>query len=142
MDDFAGTQEFQYLSRLLPLRPVLEANDLKHDARGLLTRPILSPGPEFGVTLNPTPNLDGSHEVIGQLDRNSPENFVLLAQLEELPYITGKSNEGEGTAANAVFQAQKAFFGGLSKSVGDTRSEDRTGKLLRRVEITRCGVLD
>ena len=139
--EFAGGEEFQYMSRLVPLRPVLEANDFKHDARGLLTRPILSPGPEFGVTLNPTPNLDGSHEVIGQLDPRSPENFVLLAELEGLPYITGTSLEGEGTAANAVFQAQKAFFGGLSKSVGDTRAKDRTGTLLRRVEITSCGLL-
>ena len=42
--DFAGNQEFEYLSRLLPLRPILEVNDLKHDARAahaahLLSRP-------------------------------------------------------------------------------------------------------
>ena len=65
----------------------------------------------------------------------------LLEQIEELPYITGKSLEGDGTAANAVFQAQKSFFTGLSKTVGDTRAEDRTGRLLRRVEITQCGLL-
>jgi hypothetical protein len=49
--------------------------------------------------------------------------------------------EGEGTAANAVFTAQREFFTGLSKAVGDSRAEDRTGQLLRRVEITKCGRL-
>ena len=33
--EFAGTLEYQYGERLLPLRPVLEANNLKHDSRGL-----------------------------------------------------------------------------------------------------------
>ena len=65
--------------------------------------------------------------------------LALIEQIEALPYITGNSNEGEGTAANAVFQAQKQFFGGLAKANGDTRAEDRTGRLLRRVEITSCG---
>ena len=32
---FAGTLEYQYGERLLPLRPVLEASNLKHDSRGL-----------------------------------------------------------------------------------------------------------
>ena len=68
-------------------------------------------------------------------------NEALLAAMEDLPYITGTSLEGERTAANAVFTAQRSFFSALSKAVGDTRAEDRTGLLLRRVEITRCGRL-
>ena len=55
---------------------------------------------------------------------------------------TGVSREGEGTAANAVFQAQKQFFTAFSKAAGDKRAEDRTGVLLRRVELTRCGRLE
>jgi len=137
---FAGQVEYEYLGRLLPLRPVLEASEVKHDRRGLLTRSIFAIGPEFGITLAPAPNLDGTHEVIGQLEPNAA-NEALLSQLEGLPYITGKSLEGDGTAANAVFTAQKSFFTGLSKAVGDTRAEDRTGQLLRRVEITKCGRL-
>ena len=137
---FAGQLEYEYLGRLLPLRPVLEASDVLHDRRGLLTRSIFAIGPEFGITLAPAPNLDGTHEVIGQLEPNAA-NEALLTILEGLPYITGKSMEGEGTAANAVFTAQREFFTGLSKAVGDSRAEDRTGQMLRRVEITKCGRL-
>ena len=117
----------------------VEANDLKHDRRGLLTidRFGAGGGPEFGITFAPSPRLDDSREVIGGVE----SGFEMLAEIEALPYITGKSLEGEGTVANEVFQAQKALFGGLSKVVGDTRAEDRTGKLLRRVEIVQCGVL-
>ena len=43
--------------------------------------------------------------------------------------------------ADTVFNAQKAIFSGLSRAAGDSRAEDRTGRLLRRVEITGCGVL-
>ena len=138
--DFAGGVEWEYLSRLLPtLRPVLEVNELRHDARGLLTIERFGDGgPNFGVTLGAAPQLDGTREVIGRVE-SDPQG--LLAQIEQLPYITGKSLEGEGTAANSVFQAQKSFFTTLSKAAGDSRSEDRTGKLLRRVEITQCGLL-
>lgn len=41
--------------------------DLKHDRRGLLTRRKLAKGSEFGLTLGPDPELDGSHEVFGRL---------------------------------------------------------------------------
>ena len=47
----------------------------------------------------------------------------------------------EQVVSNAVFTAQREFFTGLSKAVGDSRAEDRTGQLLRRVEITKCGRL-
>ena len=56
---FAGQLEYEYLGRLLPLRPVLEASDVLHDRRGLLTRSIFAIGPEFGITLAPAPNLRG-----------------------------------------------------------------------------------
>jgi cyclophilin family peptidyl-prolyl cis-trans isomerase len=137
--EFAGVQEYEYIGRLLPLRPILEANELRHGARGLITRAIFNPGPEFGITLGPAPKLDGPNEVIGQLE--GEESARMLALMEGLPFITGKSIEGEGTTANAIFQSQKKLFTSLSKSIGDSRSEDRTGMLLRRVEITKCGRL-
>ena len=134
------------MSRLLPLRPVLEANNLRHDARGLLTRAVFNPGPEFAVTLAPAPELDGPNEVFGVLESATDgggglTGSDLLEILGKLPCITGKSIEGEGTAANAIFTAQRSLFAGVSKAVGDSRAEDRTGVLLRRVEITRCGRL-
>ena len=35
---FAGNIEYQYRSRLLPLRPTLESNTILHDRQGLLTK--------------------------------------------------------------------------------------------------------
>lgn len=139
--EFAGALEWEYMSRLLPqLRPVLEANGLAHERRGLLTRERFAAnagGPEFGLTLGPAPSLDASHEVIGEVVGGAD----VLAAIEALPYITGKSIDPPGSAKDAAFTAQRALFSGLSKGIGDSRAEDRTGKLLRRVEIVKCGRL-
>ena len=136
--EFAGTLEYEYMSRLLPLRPVLEVNDLRHDRRGLLTRSIFNPGPEFGVTLSRDDALDGAHEVLGELVSDEAQ---LLDLIQTLPYVTGRSLDAPGSAADTVFSAQKSFFSTLSKTLGDKRAEDRTGQLLRRVEIVSCGRL-
>ena len=135
--EFAGTLEYQYGERLLPLRPVLEANSLKHDSRGLLTRRNFEPGPQFSVTLSRNPSLDGSSEVFGKLE----EGDDLLRLIESQPYITGKSIDPPGSAKDKIFDVQKSIFGTLSKATGDSRAVDRTGMLLRRVEITSCGLL-
>eukprot|EP00316_Scyphosphaera_apsteinii_P001394 CAMPEP_0119302834 /NCGR_PEP_ID=MMETSP1333-20130426/4365_1 /TAXON_ID=418940 /ORGANISM="Scyphosphaera apsteinii, Strain RCC1455" /LENGTH=301 /DNA_ID=CAMNT_0007305311 /DNA_START=183 /DNA_END=1088 /DNA_ORIENTATION=- len=134
---FAGTLEYEYRSRLVPLRPVLEVNGIRHERRGLLTRKTFNAGPEFAVTLGPAPSLDGMWEVIGQLE----EGGELLDLIETLPYITGRSLEEPGSVADQVFKVQRSLFTSVSKSIGDTRAKDRTGQLLRRVEITNCGVL-
>eukprot|EP00967_Tisochrysis_lutea_P017239 scaffold19515_cov31-Tisochrysis_lutea.AAC.1 len=136
-EPFAGVMEYQYRSRLVPLRPLLEVNSLRHDRRGLLTKKRLTPGPEFAITLGAAPKLDGSHEVFGEI----LDGANILELIETLPYITGSSNEGKGTAADAVFNAQRAFMLSIAKGAGDTRAADRTGQLLRRVEITKVGVL-
>ena len=51
----------------------------------------------------------GDNEVFGQLEPDAGGDGLhgeaLLAAMEELPYITGRSREGKGTSANAVFQA-------------------------------------
>ena len=136
---FAGTLEWEYLSRLLPnLTPVLEVNDLSHDRRGLLTvERFNNGGPDFGITLSNVPALDDTREVIGYV-MNGAE---LLEEIEGLPFITGRSIEEPGSVGDEVFKAQKSLFSGLSKGIGDARAEDRTGKILRRVEITKCGLL-
>lgn len=137
--EFAGALEWEYMSRLLPqLRPVLEANDLTHTSRGLLTRERFNAGgPEFGLTLGAAPSLDNSHEIIGEV----VDGLELLVTIEGMPFITGKSIDPPGSAKATVFSAQKALFSSISKGVGDSRAEDRTGKLLRRVEIVACGRL-
>jgi hypothetical protein len=53
-------------AQVLALRPVLEANALRHDAPLLLTHRKLSPGPDFAVTLAPAPELDGDSTVVPQ----------------------------------------------------------------------------
>ena len=135
--EFAGSLEYQYGNRMLPLRPVLEANNLTHDSRGLLTRRTFESGPQFSVTLSRNPALDGSNEVLGKLE----EGDDLLQLIESQPYITGKSIDPPGSAKDKIFDVQKSIFGTLSKAAGDSRAEDRTGKLLRRVEITNVGIL-
>jgi len=64
---FGGVLEYQYRSRLVSLRPLLEVNSLKHDRRGLLTKRRLAPGPEFAITMGEAPALDLSNEVFGQV---------------------------------------------------------------------------
>lgn len=133
---FGGEQVYEFLGKLLPgIKPVLEANDLKHDSRGLLTRKIFNEGPEFEVTVAKAPGLDGTHEVIGQLEGGQD----LLSKMEQLPYITGKATQGEGTKENEIYQKQFKFFSDFGKTIGDSRAKDRTGLLLRRVEIVRVG---
>ena len=64
-----------------------------------------------------------------------------LKLMEGLPYITGRSLEELGSVSDGIFNAQKGLFGGLAKGMGDARAEDRTGRLLRRVEMVNCGLL-
>ena len=168
---FAGALEWEYLSRLLPnLAPVLEVNDLSHDRRGLVTiERFSSGGPEFGITLANVPQLDDAREVIGVvqkgaelLDEIEALPFITGRSLEEpgsvadevrvqphsthMALATALAHSAHCLACvlcacTQVFKAQKSLFSGLSKGLGDQRAEDRTGKLLRRVEITNCGLL-
>ena len=52
-----------------------------------------------------------------------------------------KRSSAPGSAKDKIFDVQKSIFGTLSKATGDSRAVDRTGMLLRRVEITSCGLL-
>ena len=71
----------------------------------------------------------------------SSDESGLLKLMEGLPYITGRSLEEPGSVSDGIFNAQKGLFGGLAKGMGDARAEDRTGRLLRRVEMVNCGLL-
>ena len=65
----------------------------------------------------------------------------MLRLIEGLPFVSGRSLEEPGSASDTVYNLQKSFFTSLSKSIGDTRAADRTGQLLRRVEMVNCGLL-
>ena len=136
--EFAGALEYEWASRLLPLRPVIETNGLRHTRRGLLTHERFKAGPEFGVTLAVAPELDGGWEVLGEV-LEDPSN--MLGLMEGLPYVTGRSLEVPGSAADTIWNLQRGAFLALAKSSGDKRAVDRTGQLLRRVEIVSTGIL-
>ena len=69
------------------------------------------------------------------------EGWGLVELVSRLPYVTGRAKEGGGTVADEVFLAQRRFFSAVAQSLSDRRAEDRTGRLLRRVEIVASGVL-
>ena len=138
LGEFGGEPVWEFGTRPVPVKAVVEANDLSHDRRGLLTRKQFQAGPEFGITLGPATSLNGGWEVFGRV---SSDESGLLKLMEGLPYITGRSLEEPGSVSDGIFNAQKGLFGGLAKGMGDARAEDRTGRLLRRVEMVNCGLL-
>ena len=138
LGEFGGEPVWEFGTRPVPVKAVVEANDLSHDRRGLLTRKQFQAGPEFGITLGPASSLNGGWEVFGRV---SSDESGLLKLMEGLPYITGRSLEEPGSVSDGIFNAQKGLFGGLAKGMGDARAEDRTGRLLRRVEMVNCGLL-
>eukprot|EP00667_Euglena_gracilis_P013293 EG_transcript_13710 len=64
-------------------QPALDRTALPHDRRGLLTHAEDAVLPEFGITLAPTPELDSTHVVFGEL--LAGEEF--LQQAERLPVL-------------------------------------------------------
>jgi cyclophilin family peptidyl-prolyl cis-trans isomerase len=58
--------------------------------RGLLTRRELSAGPEFGITMDAAPSLDGFHVVFGTV----LEGFEVLDAIAKIPTYTYKTQTG------------------------------------------------
>ncbi|CAB1105654.1 unnamed protein product [Ectocarpus sp. CCAP 1310/34] len=139
--NIGGQEELEYGGEVVaPLPSLLEAssNNRPHDRRGLLTRDRLSRGPEFGITLGAAPALDGSHEVFGRLLQGED----VLARLEKVPVYGGQSRLEEGSLASDAFKAQNRALVYIGKNVfRDERAVDRTGSLMRRVDILSCGML-
>ncbi|CAM9582136.1 unnamed protein product [Scytosiphon promiscuus] len=138
-----GQEELEYGGEVVATLPSLletasSGEELRHDRRGLLTRDRLSRGPEFGVTLGAAPELDGSHEVFGRLLQGQD----VLDRLENVPVYGSQTRLEEGTLASDAFKAQNRALVYIGKNVfGDQRAVDRTGSLMRRVDILNCGVL-
>jgi len=136
--EIAGVEEYEWMGRLLPLSPALEANGLKHDSRMLLSHRKFNPGPEFAITVAPSPQLDGPNTVFGEVLQGQE----LVLAMAQLPFVTGKSLDPSGSPSDQWWQAQNRYFQSLAKQLGDTRVSNKyPGKLLRRVEVTKCGVL-
>lgn len=145
--DIGGSAAIQYGGRILPAPLWVERNaplKLSHNQKGLLTHRTLEIAPAFGITTRDAVELDPTHTVFGQvlLDESSEEFLDLVRDLKT--YSLERPSTEEGTAvddvAKVVFNAQRQFFRGAAKSVGDTRvSKVYEGKLLRRVEVTKVG---
>jgi cyclophilin family peptidyl-prolyl cis-trans isomerase len=127
---------------------------VSHSAKGLLTHRILDVTPEFSITTRSDSTfLDGSSAVFGQLqiDDISKEFLNIVKDLptyrvdraaQFMPTTPAKDNMPLDDAAQAIFNAQRAFFRKSAKSLGDTRIDKVfEGKLLRRVEVTQVGIL-
>lgn len=135
--EIAGLEEYEWMGRVVPLSSPLEANPLVHDSRMLLSHRKFNPGPEFSVTLAPAPELDGPNTVFGEV----LEGQELITAMAELPFVTGKSLDPTGSPSDQWWQAQNRYFQSLAKQLGDSRVSNKyPGKLLRRVEVTKCGL--
>lgn len=134
----AGSDGYEWNGGIYPLKPPLEGNDLRHDRKNLLSHKKFNAGPEFCVLLAPSLELDSSNTVFGEVLQGEE----LLLEIAQLPFVTGKSLDKTGSVASNVWAAQNAYFRGLAKSLGDTRVQKTfPGKLLRRVEITKVGLV-
>ena len=89
-----------------------------HSRKLLLTHQKLNPGPEFAITTAPAPELDGGWTVFGEVLEGSD----LVTSIANLPFVTGKSLDPEGTLADSWWKAQNKYFLGLAKQFGDSRA--------------------
>ena len=159
-----GSPALRYGGRLLPASLWLEDSSvvavtrLSHSNRGLLTHGQLDLLPTFGVTTRrDTRELDATSVVFGRIlwDDDATAFFDIIRDLPtysmDRTVVSGTSTANDGSAAEpslveesarAVYAAQKQFFRSAAKAVGDTRLDKvYEGKLLRRVEVTRVGLL-
>ena len=134
----AGSDSYEWNGAVYPLKPPLEANELRHDRKWLISHKKFNAGPEFDILLSPSPELDSSNTVFGEVLAGQE----LLLEMAQLPFVTGRSLDPKGSVASNLWSAQNQYFRGLAKSLGDTRVQKTfPGKLLRRVEITKAGVV-
>mmetsp|Transcript_102179 Transcript_102179/g.286401 ORF Transcript_102179/g.286401 Transcript_102179/m.286401 type:complete len:315 (+) Transcript_102179:25-969(+) len=148
--DIGGSTAITYGSRVMPATlwidkaPSNGSGKLSHSTKGLLTHKTLDATPAFGITTRSAPQLDATHTVFGQVmwDDSTLEWF---RNVEDIPTYSidrpsGFDDFESGGVATSVFNAQREFFRGAAKSVGDTRvNKLYEGKLLRRTEVMQVG---
>ena len=157
LTEVSGSTAFQYGSRILPAPLWIDSNKaskttatptdkpISHTTKGLLTHRVLDVTPTFGITTRSNPTaLDGNYVVFGTILFDD-ETTKLFKMLQDIPTYSEKrptSYDDPGNVASSVFNAQRDFFRGAAKSFGDTRvSKIYDGKLLRRMEVTKVGLL-
>ena len=149
-----GGSALEYGGKVLPAKLWLEDNkdatqQLSHNAKGLLTHRNLDVTPSFAITTRSTSTvLDPSHTIFGMIledKTNFMDQIVDLPVLTDTGRVSKTTNEpvsDGGSLASSVFTAQRAVFRDAAKTFGDTRLDKvYDGKLLRRVEVTKVGIL-
>ena len=94
----AGSDSFEWNGGVYPLKPPIEANDLRHDRKNLLSHKKFNAGPEFDILLSPCGELDGSNTVFGEVLAGEE----LLLEMAQLPFVTGKSLDPQGSVASNI----------------------------------------
>jgi cyclophilin family peptidyl-prolyl cis-trans isomerase len=147
VQEVSGATALKYGARILPANLWIEsssskASKLSHSCKGLLTHRTLDVTPTFGITTRASTSLDPTHTVFGQLLWDD-ETAAFFSKLQDLPTYSierPSSYEDPGGVASNIFNAQRDFFRGAAKSLGDTRVDKvYEGKLLRRMEVTKIG---
>lgn len=137
-----------YGSRVLPAPLWIDKSPTKlsHNTKGLVTHKTLDVTPSFGITTRPEPSLDATHTIFGQVLWDEA-TLNLFRDFQDIPTYamerpSGYDDFNSGGLATSVYNAQKDFFRGAAKSLGDTRvSKLYEGKLLRRVEVLQAGII-
>ena len=155
----AGGNVLEYSGKVFPATLWLEDKDkgsqqqLSHNMKGLLTHRNLDVTPSFGITTrNTSTSLDATHTIFGCVLEDKTgflEQVVDLPVLTDTGRVSTTTNEpvsvgGDvgGSLASSLFTAQRAVFRDAAKTFGDSRLDKvYDGKLLRRVEVTKVGLL-
>ena len=162
LTDIGGGTSLRYGSSIIPAKLWIEKSSssegvqkISHGiGKGLLTHKTLDLLPSFGITTRKAPELDGTHVVFGRLlPDDSASEFLRLVRDEIPKYSMDRPSQSDdfpateaeratNELASRVFSAQREFFRGAAKNLGDTRIDKiYEGKLLRRVEVTKVEML-
>jgi hypothetical protein len=132
---------------------------LSHNLKGLLTHRNLNLTPSFGITTRGgSTSLDASHTVFGCVleDANGfLDRVVDVPALTDAGTVSRTTEGGEAVATttatgsvefetltSGVFAAQRRVFRDAARAFGDSRLDKvYDGKLLRRIEVTKVGIL-
>ena len=127
--DVAGSTALTYGSRVLPANLWIEdrssssSKRISHTTKGLLTHKNLDPLPNFGITTRSQVSLDATHTVFGQVMWDN-DTFRFFRALEEIPTYSvdrpsGLDEFNTGGATTTIFNAQREFFRGAAKTLGE-----------------------
>ena len=127
--DVAGSTALTYGSRVLPANLWIEDRSsssnkrISHTTKGLLTHKNLDPLPNFGITTRSQVSLDATHTVFGQVMWDN-DTFQFFRALEEIPTYSvdrpaGLDEFNTGGATTTIFNAQREFFRGAAKTLGE-----------------------